>query len=299
MPEEYRRVLSTVGDQLVDIVDGPALPPGKLGGPGLKGDETEIDGQLAELSVPEHTVENRLDKILPAQLRVAVDIGQQVHEHPAVNGRIGQRTEIDDVCRLAGGHVHQEFVLFRPAVVGEQLNLIVRAAVIKAQNGVQYAAACPEGGQGEYGFVLHHARAGFDDIVGARAEVIEISRTVLHSLARAEFKQLHIIIAQRRVQPAENQRLGAAVFVPQIQALHPGAEPVAVFADAVQRFFCFRLPGAQRRRVKQAAAVLPGGGTADHQPPVVSGRRHVVQLLAGQSLKQSGGAVDQIIAAEI
>ena len=133
-----------------DCPGSPVLPAWEqllIDGHGYHG---EPGGVLVEPALVYHALQQGLYEVLPAQLPVGVQIGQQVCEEPGVHRPLRQEAGVHQVDVLRPAQFYQQPVPLRLVLVypWDYLHLVLRVGVVEADDGVHHGLAVVVVGKG-------------------------------------------------------------------------------------------------------------------------------------------------------
>ena len=263
----------------------------------------EAAGVFIEAAVPQHGAQQAGKKVLPPQLRIRVQIGQQIHQHAAVQGALGQHGGVDEIRASLGAQLRQKAIplLLGGIIAGLQLDAVLRVGVVEEHDGIPQLVGqdvgavaageihvdkpipgVPEDGQGQGLFRGHHG--------GRDADQAPVSG--IEEVSGAVFQHAHapvLVGGEGGVQPTEDQGKLPGLRVKFAEAVVLGAEEASPLAGKaavdVQRD---RPSQAQGLRVKEADAIplllVPALVVYRVAGAEAVALRQVVQLRAAQLL---------------
>ena len=239
------------------------------------------------------------DKVLPADIRVSVDIGQQIDQELPIHRTRREQTGvqyINAVLRCKLDHQLASLSLVMPdhgleddAVFGvglveahDRVQQTLRAGVVCV--AVLIAAGCGIGKATQCQCLLHRHHAGADLCELAICQVKQVSLGVFQPIESAVAIQTRVI--EGHVHPVENQVHAAGIrviFLQHALLCDQDAAPLAAVHRVPQNTFQ-RLAALERIRVKSAIPVI-GGQIRRVADPYSLGKSHERQIKLAEDLR--------------
>ena len=200
---------------VLDVLHRPVLTAGKVLRCGEDGQHGELGGVRIQVPLFQHGIQQRRNKILPADAVIRVQIGQHILQQAGGLGRLRQEAGIQQVNIIGSGQFNQQAVQLRLTAVddGADLDAVLRVGIVEADDGVHHllrageaavlvlvhlTAAVTKAGQDQRLFHRHHALRHLDHTLAHGIE--NFSPGVFQPEPTA-----HGSVAEGHIQPVEKR----------------------------------------------------------------------------------------------